>query len=205
MSRILYFDLETKYSAEEVGGWSNIMDMGMAVGVLHDTSDGDFHVYLEHQVPALIAHLKKADLIVGFNHVEFDLRVLAGHQPTQDLRHQLYMELRALNHMDMLLELKKVLGHRLKLESLARTTLGVGKSADGLQSLQWYKEGRMDLIIEYCKQDVDVTRRLFEHALEHRELQYDSRAGVKTVTLDWHILPAGQGVEEPAEQMSLFE
>ncbi len=203
MSRILYFDLETKYSADEVGGWSNIMDMGMAVGVLYDTADGDFHVYLEHQVPALIAHLKQADLIVGFNHVEFDLRVVAGHQPTQELRHQLYLELRDLHHFDILQELKKVLGHRLRLDSLARPTLEVGKSADGLQSLQWYKEGRMDLIIEYCKQDVDVTRRLYEYALEHGELLYDSRSGIKSVRLNWH-LPQPQAADA-TEQMSLFE
>ena len=202
MSRILYFDLETKYSAEEVGGWSNIMDMGMSVGILHDTHDGDFHVYLEHQVPALIAHLRKSDLIVGFNHVEFDLRVLAGHQPTSDLRHQVYLELRGLEHFDILLELKKVLGHRLRLDSLARSTLGEGKSADGLQALKWYKEGRMDLIVEYCKQDVDVTRRLYEYALEKGELSYDSRSGLKTVKLNWH-LPEPR--LEPAEQMSLFE
>ncbi|MDH4248148.1 MAG: ribonuclease H-like domain-containing protein, partial [Deltaproteobacteria bacterium] len=140
MSRLLVFDLETKRSADEVGGWSNIMDMGMSVGVLWDSTDKKFHVYLEHQVPALIAHLRRADLIVGFNHVEFDLRVVAGHQTTQELRHQLYMELRGLPHLDILLELKKSLGHRLKLESVARPTLGTGKSADGLQALQWYKE-----------------------------------------------------------------
>lgn len=202
MSRTLFFDLETKYSADEVGGWSNIMDMGMAVGVLYDTEDGEYHVYLEHQVSALVNHLRQADLIVGFNHVEFDHRVVAGHEPTAALRHKLYMELRALNNFDILLELKKVLGHRLKLDSVARSTLEVGKSADGLQSLQWYKEGRLDLIITYCKQDVDVTRRVYEYALEHGKLLYDSRSGVKTVQLDWHIPQAPAVV---AEQMSLFE
>ena len=203
MLRILYFDLETKYSADEVGGWSNIMDMGMSVGVVWDSLDLKHHVYLEHQTPALIKHLHEGDLIVGFNHVEFDLRVLAGHQPTHELRHQVYLELRNLNHFDMLLELKKVLGHRLRLDSLAKPTLQVGKSADGLQSLQWYKEGRIDLIIEYCKQDVEVTRRLYEYALEHGQLLYDSRSGIKSVALNWH-LPEPQ-VEPPAEQMSLFE
>ncbi len=202
MSRILYFDLETKYSAEDVGGWNNIMDMGMAIGVLYDTSDGDFHVYQEHQVPALISHLRQADLTVGFNHVEFDLRVLAGHQPTSELRHQLYMELRELRHFDILTELKKVLGHRLRLDSIARPTLGVGKSADGLQSLQWYKEGRIGLIIEYCKQDVDVTRRLYEFALENGKLLYDSRSGIKTVNLNWHL---AEPKEIASEQMTLFE
>ncbi len=202
MSRILYFDLETKYSADEVGGWGNIMDMGMSVGVIWDSHDEQFHVYLENQVPALMAHLHQGQLIVGFNHVEFDLRVLAGSQPTPEQRHQLYLELLTLTHFDMLTELKKVLGHRIKLDSLARSTLQAGKSADGLQALTWYKDGRIDLIIEYCKQDVEVTRRLFEHALNNKELSYDSRSGIKTVALDWTMdAPPAVG----SEQMSLFE
>ena len=202
MSRILYFDLETKYSADDVGGLSNVMDMGMSVGVLWDSHDEQFHVYLEHQIQPLIDHLRLADLIVGFNHLEFDLRVLAGFRPSPDQRHQLYLELLELSHFDMLTELKKVLGHRIKLDSLARSTLQCGKSADGLQALAWYKEGRIDMIIEYCKQDVEVTRQLFEFALEKRRLLYDSRSGIKTVELSWTLEPpkvAG------SEQMSLFE
>ena len=204
MSRLLVFDLETKRSADEVGGWSNIMDMGMSVGVLWDSSDDKYHVYLEHQVSALVNHLKQGDQIVGFNHIEFDMRVVAGHQVTNELRHQQFMELRSLNNLDLLVELKKVLGHRLKLESVARPTLGTGKSADGLQALQWYKEGRMDLIISYCKQDVEVTRRVYEYALEHQgKLLYESRAGIKEVTIDLNLKPT---VEAPVtEQMNLFE
>ena len=57
MSRILFFDLETRYSADEVGGWGNVMDMGMSVGVIWDSHDEQFHVYLENQVPALMVHL----------------------------------------------------------------------------------------------------------------------------------------------------
>lgn len=203
MSRILYFDLETKYSAEDVGGWGNVMDMQMSVGVVHDTTSGRFHTYLEHEVDKLIAHLRSADLIVGFNHVEFDLRVVAGHERPVPERHPLYLELRDLQHFDILLELKKILGHRLRLDSIARPTLQEGKSADGLQALQWYKEGRMDLIIEYCKQDVDVTRRVYEYALEHGELLYDSRSGIKRVALNWHV--PEPPADAPAEQMSLFE
>ncbi len=131
MSRILYFDLETRYSADDVGGWGHIMDMGMSVGVLWDSHDQEFHTYLEHQVPEIVAHLHQGELIVGFNHVEFDLRVLAGSRPTPESRHQLYLELLGLTHFDMLTELKKILGHRLKLDSLARPTLKSGKSADG--------------------------------------------------------------------------
>ena len=143
MERIIYFDLETKYSAEEVGGWENIEDMGMSVGVIWDSVDQQFSVYLDHQTNELVEHCKRSDQIVGFNHVSFDYRVLAGacHAEAQ-MRSRLHTELAGLNNLDMLVELKKVLGHRLKLESVARSTLGTGKSADGLQALKWYREGQ---------------------------------------------------------------
>lgn len=201
MQRILYFDLETKYSAEEVGGWDKIEDMGMSVGVIWDTSNSQFHVYLDNQIQELVDHCRKADLIVGFNHIGFDYKVVAGTRfATQEQRSQLYTELVGLNNLDMLVELKKLLGHRLKLESIARPTLGAGKSADGLQALKWYKEGKLDKIIEYCKVDVQVTRDVHQYALDHKELLYDSRSGVKSVSVKWNLEPPKKEIQ----QMSLF-
>jgi len=201
MERIVYFDLETKYSADEVGGWNRIEDMGMSVGVVWDSHDERFQVYLDHQVPDLVDHCRRADLVVGFNHVSFDYRVLAGARyADQQQRSRLHTELAGLPNFDMLVELKKQLGHRLKLEAVARPTLGTGKSADGLQALEWYKLGEIDKIIEYCKMDVQVTRDLYLHALEHGKLDYDSRSGIKSVSVDWN--PQPQKAE--AEQMSLF-
>lgn len=199
--RILYFDLETKMSAEEVGGWNNIEDMGMSVGILWDTKDEQFHVYLEDQVAEMIQHLKQAGLIVGFNHIGFDYKVVAGARHVKgDQRQKLYAELAQLHNLDMLVELKKILGHRLKLDSLARPTLGAGKSADGLQALVWYKEGKLDKIIEYCKDDVKVTRDLHQYALKNNELLYDSNSGVKTVKVSWPLVQPKKEIQ----QMSLF-
>ena len=107
MEQTLFFDLETKYSADEVGGWSNIEDMGMSIGVIWDTSDQKFHVYIEHQIKEMVDHFYQADKIVGFNHIGFDYRVVAGvsHGESQE-RSILYTELAGLNNFDMLLELK---------------------------------------------------------------------------------------------------
>ena len=201
MEHILYFDLETKYSADEVGGWGNIEDMGMSVGVIWDNSDKQFHVYIEHQIQEMVDHFYRASQIVGFNHIGFDYRVVAGvHHSDAHQRSQLYTKLAGLNNFDMLFELKKLLGHRLKLESIARPTLGTGKSADGMQALKWYKEGKLDKIIEYCKVDVEVTRDIHRFALEHGKLLYDSKLGIKTVNVEWKL-----GKEKKApQQMSLF-
>jgi DEAD/DEAH box helicase domain-containing protein len=53
--------------------------------------------------------------------------------------------------------------------------LGIGKSADGLQAVQWWKEGRIEEIFTYCEQDVDVTRRVYEFGRQNRYVQYYDR------------------------------
>jgi DEAD/DEAH box helicase domain-containing protein len=48
------------------------------------------------------------------------------------------------------------------LAHLVEQTLNTSKTADGLQALRWWKKGRINDIIEYCKMDVKLTRDLFE-------------------------------------------
>ncbi len=178
--RTVVFDLETRLSADEVGGWNNKHLMRVAVGVAWDSADGQFKVFYEEDVPALIALLKSADLVVGFNSRNFDYGVLKGY--TAEKLEQ------TLPTLDILEELEKKLKHRVKLDSVAQATLGLGKSGDGLQSLRWVKEGKMDLVRDYCIQDVKVTLDVFRHAIDKKFLMYADRQGkpLKVVT-DWDL------------------
>ena len=72
MKNIVYFDLETQKSADDVGGWGNIRDMRMSVGVTYSTARGGYKIYGEREVNELIEELKRADLVVGFNTERFD-------------------------------------------------------------------------------------------------------------------------------------
>ena len=167
-SRIQYFDLETQKSADEVGGWGNIHKMRLAVGVVWDSIDQDYFVYEEKDAKTLVEKLRTADLVIGFNVIGFDYTVL---QPYSDF------DLQEINTFDMLVDVKKLLNFRLSLNHLAQHTLNAKKSADGLMSLQWYKEGKIDKIIHYCKQDVEITRDLFLYGEEHGYVNYQSRSG----------------------------
>ena len=166
--RIQYFDLETQKSADEVGGWGNIHKMRLAVGVVWDSIDQDYFVYEEKDAKILVEKLQTADLVIGFNVIGFDYTVL---QPYSDF------DLQEINTFDMLVDVKKLLNFRLSLNHLAQHTLNVKKSADGLMSLQWYKEGKIDKIIHYCKQDVEITRDLFLYGEKHGHVNYQSRSG----------------------------
>ena len=175
--RILYFDLETQKSADDVGGWGYIHDMKLAVGVVWDSCEQEYFSYLEGAASELVKKLRTADLVVGFNVKKFDYGVL---QPYADF------DLQEINTFDMLIDVNKKLGHRLSLNHLAENTLNAEKSADGLVSLQWFKEGKIDKIIEYCKQDVEITRDLFLYGESHGYVKYSTRLGVaKDLKVDW--------------------
>lgn len=177
---IVYFDLETRRTAADVGGWGNKHEMGISVAVTYSTRAGEYLIYTEDQAQNLINQLVRADLVVGFNHIGFDYEVLLGHT-VFDFRDQL-------NSLDLLIDLEKKLGHRLKLEAVAAASLGTGKSADGLQAIRWWQQGKIAEIAEYCCYDVKVTRCVHEYGAEHGFVKYHDRNGrEQKVEVDWKI------------------
>src|SRR5882724_6232625 len=154
MKNVVYFDLETQKSAEEVGGWEKISAMRMSIGVTYSTGRGDYKIYGEGQVDDLIRELQRADLVVGFNHLRFDYEVLHGYTA---------LDLRQLPTFDMMLDLQNRLEHRLSLDAIATATFGVEKTAEGMQAIQWFRDGKLMEIAEYCCYDVKLTRLVHEY------------------------------------------
>ncbi len=173
---IVYFDLETKYLSDEVGGWSNIERMGLAVAVTYSTQRGGFAHYTESEVGMLIDELCNADLVVGFNILRFDYTVLRPYT-TRDLRQ--------LPSLDILQHLEQRLGHRVKLDSCAQATLGAAKGGDGKLAVRWFREGQIDKVIRYCRQDVDIVRRLHEYGKQHRHIYIDNFGTRRKVAVNW--------------------
>ena len=165
---IIYFDLETQKSAQEVGGWSYIDRMKLAIAATFSTADQQYTTFQEADVEQLIDQLTRANLIVGFNLKGFDYVVL---------RPYTRVNLWQLPTFDMLEHVRRALGFRLSLDALAKETLRESKSADGLQSLRWWKAGKVDLVAEYCRKDVEITKRLHEYALQHGHLLFRGRDG----------------------------
>src|ERR1700722_8528089 len=151
--------------------------MGMSIGVTCSSADGEYKIYGEKQVDELIKDLQRADLIVGFNNLRFDYEVLHGYTS---------FDLGQLPTLDMLVELQNTLNHRLSLDSIATATFGVEKTAEGLQAIRWFKEGKLAEIAEYCCYDVKITRLVHEFGVHQRQLHYTNRFGKKmTVPVQW--------------------
>ncbi len=166
---IVVLDLETQRAFSEVGGRNGLARLGISVGVLYRYRDDRYAHYDESHVAELIAALRHSDLVVGFNLLHFDYPVL---QPYTDF------PLHTLPTLDILDHVHRALGFRVKLDTLARHTLGVSKGGNGLMALHWWRTGQLDRLREYCRQDVEITRRLYEFGREHGYLIYwDRRLG----------------------------
>lgn len=166
MPNIIAFDLETQYTADEVGGWNHIRRMRLAVAVIYDATTGIFHDYTEQDVNRLLADLRRADLVVGYNLLRFDYEVLRAY--TND-------NLLSLPTVDMLADLYRTLGWRPKLGDLAAATLGETKMGDGLDAVRWFRQGQLDKVIAYCRHDVQMTWRLYEFGHRNGYIQLRDR------------------------------
>ncbi|MDR4504065.1 MAG: DEAD/DEAH box helicase [Candidatus Scalindua sp.] len=190
--RICYFDLETQRGADEVGGWRNIHLMRLALGVIYDSLDDAYHTYFEKDVGRLIEKLRSADLVVGFNVIRFDYTVL---QPYT------IHDLQKIKTFDILADIHTRLGYRLSLNHLAMRTLKVEKTADGLQSLKWFKEGRIDEIAHYCSKDVEITRDLFLFGNTNRYLLFEKKdCGIVRLPVEWEVEDIIRERENPGKK-----
>ena len=75
------FDVETRRSAAEVGGWNRADRMGVSIAVAYDSKADDYFAYQQEELPALFEKLRAADLVVGFNSLRFDYSVLSAFAP----------------------------------------------------------------------------------------------------------------------------
>jgi len=163
----VYYDIETQKSADEVGGWDNIRLMQVSVAVSYAEADG-FRHWREADVPELIRYLGTFERVISFNGDRFDVSALQA------------------KSLDLLVDLKAKLGHRLTLDSLARATLKVGKTADGMQALRWWKEGKVEEIARYCQADVQVLVDLVAFARANGHVLYDDKfTGQRRVPVTW--------------------
>jgi DEAD/DEAH box helicase domain-containing protein len=173
--RLLVFDLETRKSAAEVGGWQNAHLMRISVAVVYDALAGGYRHYREEQVQELMQDLLAADLVVGFNIDGFDLKVLSG-----------YSEFASrIRTFDILSDLRRTLGFRLSLDHLAQHTLGRGKTAEGLQAIAWFQQGNWTDLESYCRADVEITRDLFWFGHQFNYVLYERQGQILKLPVAW--------------------
>ena len=172
--RAITFDIES-ISDSVVRGHIDVNEQKLTVGAIPDSDTGEYSSYFKEELPKLWAILERADMLIGFNSDVFDIPLLNRYYPGS-LSH--------IRSLDLLAEVQKVLGRRVRLQSLAEATLGKGKKGDGLKAGEWWKEGKRDKVAEYCIEDVRLTRELYDYALAHGVLKYKDLRDIRDIKMD---------------------
>ena len=172
--RKIVFDIETSNQFSDVGS-SDPAALDISVVCIHDSETDEYSSYLQDDLPKLWQIIERADMLIGFNSDHFDVPLLNKYYPG-DLTH--------IKSLDLLKEIHKSLGRRIKLDTIAEATLGEKKSGHGLQAIQWWRNGEYQKVIDYCIQDVKVTKEVYDFAVKNGKVQYKDLGKIKDIPLD---------------------
>lgn len=171
--RKIVFDIET--SNEFLNGDFDPLKLDLALVGIHDSKTDEYSSYTQEELPKLWPIIEKADILIGYNSDHFDIPLLNKYYSG---------DLTKIKSIDLLKEVRAVLGRRLKLDSLAEATLGRKKIGDGLQSIRWWKEGLIDKVREYCIEDVRITKEIYDYARTNKRLKYMDYEGEREIKID---------------------
>lgn len=172
--RTVVFDIETANWMSDIGS-GDPSDLTIAVVGVYDSATDSYACYLEKELPQLWPTLERTDILVGYNSDHFDIPLLNKYYPG---------DLTRIKSLDLMQEVYRSLGRRLKLDSIAEGTLGERKSGDGAQSLRWWKQGEVEKVKQYCQKDVELTKRIFDYALKNGGVRYRDFGAVRDIRLD---------------------
>ena len=174
LMRYIVFDLETQNTFSEVNS-SDPTALDISVAAVYDSETDKYTTVTVDEIEKLWPIIERADALVGYNCNHFDVPLLNKYYPG---------DLTQLKSIDLLEDIKNALGRRLRLDSVAEATIGARKSADGLQAVRWWREGKIDEIKKYCEQDVKVTKEVFEFARKNGFVKFKDGAKKRDIQLN---------------------
>ncbi len=172
--RKIVFDIETSNTFRDVGS-SDPTALDLSVVCIYDYKTDKYECFFQDELNKLWKILEETDMLIGFNSDHFDLPLLNKYFPG---------DLFQIKSLDLLKEIQASVGRRIKLDTIAEATLGMNKSGHGLQAIEWWANGEYEKVAEYCKQDVRVTKEIYDYAIKHGKLLYKDLGQIKEMPID---------------------
>ncbi len=174
----IVFDIETSNVFQDVAT-NDPAALDMSVCCIYDYETDKYSSYTKETLNEMWPIFEKADLIIGYNSEHFDIPILNKYYSG---------DLTKLKSLDLLKEIKNSLGRRIKLDAVAEATLGRNKTGHGLEAIVWWRNGEKQKVIDYCIEDVRITKDVYEYALKNNSLKYTDGKNIKDIkinTLNW--------------------
>ena len=176
---MLVYDIEIKKAilgkndspiegVEYCEGWNDHVGMGVSCVCCYDYVDDRYRVFCEDNMSDFALLIAGHDVIVGFNNIGFDNKVLAC-QCTEFSEQSLkYLNERS---YDILAEIRNAGGGWCGLDAMVKAnSLATGKTGNGAMAPVWYQAGRIGKLVDYCTADVWLTKKLLDKIIQGEPL-----------------------------------
>lgn len=181
--KYIVFDIETTDTLPYINE-RNVTELEIAILGAYDSTTDAYTSYTVEELTNFWPLIESTDAIIGFNSDTFDIPLLNKYYPG---------DLTSIKSIDLLKDVQRSLGRRIRLNNLAEATLGEGKSADGLKAIEWWQKGEIQKVRDYCLQDVKVTKDIFEYAREKQIIKWKDLNEIKTIKIDTSEWENGNG------------
>ena len=172
--RKIVFDIETTNFFTDTGS-NDPASLTLACVCTHDSETDSYASYFEEDLPKLWPILEKTDILIGFNSDHFDIPILNKYYSG---------DLTKIKSVDLMKEIKKKLGRRIGLDAVASATLDKKKSGSGVYATVWWRQGEKQKVVDYCIDDVRLTKELYEYALKNASVKYREGKLLRELALD---------------------
>ncbi len=203
MKSEVIFDLETKRIFSDVGkkdpGLLGVSVLSLYSRKLDDQfreTEGLMQSFWEEDFEGMWGIFARADRIIGFNSLGFDVLALRPYAPSY---------FNKLPHFDILNEIKILTDHRISLDAIAKDTLGKAKIDSGLNAVVYWNKHDIESLAKlkkYCEEDVVITREIYDFARKNGYLTFcDHWNNPRKVVVDFSYKETGRKEES---QPTLF-
>lgn len=160
-------------------GWHDHANMGIACIGAYDYTEDRYRLFMDDNMEDFFHLCDAHDLLVGFNSIAFDNAVINAHEPHLSDPSKWY---------DILVELWAAAGCGPKfnasthlgfgLDAVCKANFGTRKSGHGALAPVDFQRGHYGHLIDYCLNDVRLTKQVFDKILACGTLQDPRDPGI---------------------------
>lgn len=175
-------------------GWHDHAGMGISVIGAYDYAEARYRVFCADNFVEFLELCAARAPLVSFNGIGFDDKVINAYaataihssvaMPREPFRYDLLAEIWRAAGLDPTFGGNSHAGYGL--DATCEVNFGIRKSGNGAHAPIAWQQGRVGEVIDYCLNDIRITKRLFDHAVVLGEpiVLAKTGASVRLRTLD---------------------
>ena len=157
---------------EYCGGWNDHANMGITVIGAYDYQEDRYRVFCKDNFQRFIARAAQPDmLLVGFNSIAFDNAVIGAELQIpfpEGICYDLLRESWVAAGLGPKFEYPSHIGYGL--DAMCARNFGTKKTGDGAVAPVLWQRGEIGQVIDYCLNDVRLTKQLFDAVLAGKSI-----------------------------------